>query len=463
MTPKALAWRLFFTCWTVYTAYWAPWIIREQFPALTLAEQGTLNVARFDGFIEDIFRGPHGGAYINNNPGASMAGAVPLLLGRPLLHQAIEWEKRLPTPRIRATEHAEVIAARAGLLAYFLVAAFLTVAGLMAPVSALAAALLGKRLAESGIETKYAAIAALTLAFGTPIFFRTLYLNHNLLVGHLGLFVALLLWDRTWTRNRLLLAGFLCGYAVLCDFTGLLLAGIVGLYLLSTRWQSAIPFTLGTLPGVLGLAAYQALSFGNPLLPSQHYMPPTAPTSQGYRGFSWPSPDLAWANFFHPSFGLFAYCPLLLLAFAAPFVQSGKWRVPAVLVRWIYAYFAVFVLFCAANQYSWLQWNTGMRYLVPVVPGLLLLSLQVLQTWRRWLAGTVIVATVAQSWSIGASYDLHALRAPLAVLSNGPRLAWLDRLRYMGWATESAWLPWICFITVVVILAGVWLPQRRKA
>ncbi|MGC4054016.1 MAG: hypothetical protein QM757_33435 [Paludibaculum sp.] len=405
----------------------------------------------------------HGGAYINNNPGASIAGALPLLLGRPLLHQAIEWEQNLPAPRIRPAERAEAISARAGLLGYFLVTAFLTVAGLMAPVSSMAAAWFGRRLAESGLEPKYAAAAALALAFGTPVFFRTLYLNHNLLVGHLGLFVALLLWNRTWTQGRLLLAGFLSGYAVLCDFTGLLLVAIVGLYLLVTRWRSAIRFTLGTLPGVLGLIAYQALSFGNPLLPSQHYMPPTAPTSQGYRGFSWPSPDLAWANFFHPSFGVFAYCPLLLLAFAAPFVSSGKWRVPPILARWIYAYFAAFVLFCAANQYSWLQWNTGMRYLVPVVPGLLLLSLQVLQTWPRWLAWTAIAASVFQSWSIAASYDLHALRAPLAVLSDGPRLAWLDRLRYMGWATQSAWLPWGCFLTVVVVLAGVWLPFRRKA
>ncbi|QOY86135.1 hypothetical protein [Paludibaculum fermentans] len=463
MTPKALAWRIFFTCWIVYTVYWAPWIIREQFPALSLAEEGTLNVARFDGFIEDIFRGPHGGAYINNNPGASIAGALPLLLGRPLLHQAIEWEKHLPTPRIRTDEKAEVIAARQGLLAYLLVAAFLTVAGVMAPVSALAAALLARRLAEAGIETTYAATAALTLAFGTPVFFRTLYLNHNLLVGHLGLFVALLLWNRTWTRNRLLLAGLLSGYAVLCDFTGLLLAGIAGLYLLTTRWQSAIPFTLGTLPGVLGLAAYQALSFGNPLLPSQHYMPPTGPTSQGYRGFSWPSPDLAWANFFHPSFGLFAYCPLLLLACAAPFVQSGKWRVPAVLAKWIYAYFAAFVLFCAANQYSWLQWNTGMRYLVPVVPGLLLLSLQVLQTWPRWLAWTLLALSAAHSWSIAASYELHALKAPLAILTNGPSLAWLDRLRYMGWATQSFWLPFALAFTSVVFLMLVWYPKRRRA
>jgi hypothetical protein len=36
-------------------------------------------------WTEDIFSGPRGGAYINNNPGASLTGAVPLLLLRPIL------------------------------------------------------------------------------------------------------------------------------------------------------------------------------------------------------------------------------------------------------------------------------------------------------------------------------------------------------------------------------------------
>lgn len=463
MTPAALARRIFLTGWLVYSVYWTPWIIREHFPALTLAEQGTLNVQRFDGFIDDIFRGPHGGAYINNNPGVSIAAAFPLFLARPLLHQSIQWERTLPPPHLLPTENAERKAVQAGLLAYFLIAAFVTVAGFMAPLSALAAALLARRLAESGLETRHAAIAALTLAFGTPIFFRTLYLNHNLLVGHLGLFTALLLWNRPLTRTRLLAAGFLCGYSILCDFTGLLLTAVAGLYVLTTNRRAALPFTLAAVPGIIALALYQAQSFGNPILPSQAYMPPTGPTSQGYRGFSWPSPTLAWANFFHPAFGLFAYCPLLLLAFAAPFVRTGRYRVPPALTHWIFIYFGAFVLFCAANQYSWLQWNTGMRYLVPVVPGLLLLALQVLQTWPRPLAAGVLALSVLHSWSIAASYQLDALTAPLAILQHGPGLAWLDRLYRVGWLPESSPLPYICLLTAVVLLAAIWRQHRKSA
>lgn len=462
MTPTTLARRVFFTCWLVYSVYWTPWIIREHFPALTLAEHGTLNVLRFDGFIDDIFRGPRGGAYINNNPGVSIAAALPLFLARPLLHQAIEWDRTLPPPHLLPSEKAEQKAANSGLLAYFLVTAFLTVAGCMAPLSALAAALLAHRLATDGLPLRHAALAALTLAFATPVFFRTLYLNHNLLVGHLGVFTALLLWDRPLTRGRLFLAGLLSGYAVLCDFTGLLLAAVTGLYLLTTRWRAAIPFTLGTLPGIAALALYQARSFGNPILPSQAYMPPTAPTSQGYRGFSWPSPDLAWANFFHPAFGLFAYCPLLLLAFAAPFVKSTPYRLSPSLTRWIYVYFAAFVLFCAANQYSWLQWTTGMRYLVPVVPGLLLLALQVLQTWPRWLAASVLLFSAFHAWSIAASYQLHAIQAPLTLLRHGPSLAWLDRLNRLGWLPTSSLLPFLCLLAVSLLLILIWRPIHTK-
>jgi hypothetical protein len=63
--------RVFLTCWLLYTVFWTPWIVREHFPAIALAESGHLNVERYLGWTEGIFPGPRGGAYINNNPGGS--------------------------------------------------------------------------------------------------------------------------------------------------------------------------------------------------------------------------------------------------------------------------------------------------------------------------------------------------------------------------------------------------------
>ena len=88
--------RVFLTCWLVYTVFWTPWIVREHFPAIALAESGHLNVERYLGWTEEILLGPRGEAYINNNPGASLTGAVPLLLLRPILIQVDNWNQRLP-------------------------------------------------------------------------------------------------------------------------------------------------------------------------------------------------------------------------------------------------------------------------------------------------------------------------------------------------------------------------------
>src|SRR5579862_6793969 len=91
-------WRVFLTCWVVYTAFWAPYIVREHFPAIALVERGSLNVDRYLGWSPDIFQGPRGGAYINNNPGASFTGAIPLLLLRPVLTRVDAWNQKLPRP-----------------------------------------------------------------------------------------------------------------------------------------------------------------------------------------------------------------------------------------------------------------------------------------------------------------------------------------------------------------------------
>jgi len=97
-------WRVFLTCWLVYSAFWTPYIVREHFPAMTLAERGSLNVAPYLGWTEDIFRAPNGGAYINNNPGASLAGAIPLVLLRPLLKTVDEWNRRRPRATVSGAE-----------------------------------------------------------------------------------------------------------------------------------------------------------------------------------------------------------------------------------------------------------------------------------------------------------------------------------------------------------------------
>jgi hypothetical protein len=478
-------WRVFLTCWLIYTAFWTPYIVREHVPAITLAESGTLNVERYDGWLDDIFRGPKGGAFINNNPGASIAGAIPLILLRPLLARVDEWNQSLPRAAAHAAPEEEFFgrALASGRAYYFLLIAFLTVALVMAPATAGTAAYLCSRLARAGVPPPSAAIAALAYALGTPVFFRTGQLNHNLLVCDAAFTALLLLWDpqdRPTSVAHAALAGLLAGYSFLCDFSAGVCIAVIAIYLWlrssraiglpacrsaaggGARRGNLLLYTLCVLPGVSALAIYQAWAFGSPFHPSQHYMTPTAPTALGYRGITWPSPALAWANFVDPRFGLFAYCPALLLAFAAPFLRHVRYRLPRREMWLLFVYFALFVLFCAANQYSWLQPLTGFRYLVPIVPGLALLAIQSAQALPKALGLSIAIASFAQELGVVAGHQNQIGLSMPSLWSRHFQLPWMLRLAEAGVHLTWAW-PLILILFLAAALAWIWLTVPHPA
>jgi hypothetical protein len=465
--------RVLLTCWLIYAAHWAPYMIREHYPAVTLARYGTLNVQRYLGFSEDIFAGPRGGAFINNNPGASIIGALPLIPARPLLAAVERWNDALPSS-IARSRHAEDYETAAAVHArrewYFMLVAFLTMIGVMAPLSALCAAWFGGTLHEAGVSRVRSVAAAFAFAFATPVFLRTTYLNHNLLVCHAGLLAGLLLWNHgkpNLSFGRAAGAGALGGFALLCDYSGAFVLAFTGIYAwlraadtISRPWDRlpvAVWFGAGALPLLLALALYQQWAFGYSALPSQAFMTPIAETSRGYRGLDWPSLEIAWMNFFDSRFGLFAVCPMLILGLAAPFVKEVRFRLPWRETGVILGFFVALTLFCAANQYSRLQGSTGLRYLVPVVPGLLLLSLQVLQRLPSAIARACLATSFLVAWIPAAGQDF-LIR--IAAHPQDFQLSWLRRMWEFGAVVHPIRDTWIVFAVVATGVACIWLPSR---
>ena len=178
-----------------------------------------------------------------------------------------------------------------------------------------------------------------------------------------------------------------------------------------------------------GLFLYQMWAFGSFYRPSQHFMTPTSPTSHGYRGFDWPSARLLWANFFDPRFGLFAY-------------------------------FGLFVLFCACNQYSWLQPSTGFRYLVPVVPALALLAIQTCQVFPALVKWTIALAALAQSFILSAAHENNFALSVRTLWLRKFELPWMIRLSEVGVKT-----PWARAAVAFGLFAAVaiWIPVVRDA
>ena len=441
--------RVFLVCWLLYTVFWAPYTMREHFPAITLAEQGTLNVERYLGWTDDIFPGPKKGAFINNNPGASLTGAIPLILLRPVLAKVDSWNRRQARPERPEPGEGEVFwrAVREGRGCYFLLIVFLTTAAVMAPATAGTLAYLCSRLMEAGVPATSASLIAILCGIGTPLLFRAGNLNHNLLVADAGFTALLVLWDaedRPLTFRRLLSAGLLSGYALLCDYSGVVVIAIAALYTWqrsarkSSRAGALAVFAGGTLAGVAVLLIYQAWAFGSFYHPSQHYMPPSGPTAHGYRGFDWPSPSLAWALLTDPRFGLFAYCPALVLAFASPFPTLIRYKLPARETRLILTYFALFLVFCSANQYSRLQPLTGFRYLVPVVPGLALLAVQAAQVLPRLARRVLAGFSCLQMLLLAASHEIDVRRTLDALWESRFEPLWVIRLAQAG--APTAWI-----------------------
>jgi len=262
-------WRVFLTCWLAYTVFWTPYIVREHFPAMTLAERGSLNVAPYIGWTEDIFRAPNGGGYINNNPGASMVGAIPLVLLRPLLKTVDDWNQRRVRTNVSSSGEGKTFARMVaeGREFYFLLVAFVTVALVMAPVTAATVAYLCSKLIGAGVPAPSAAWAALLYGLGTPVFFRTGYLNHNLLVADAGLVAFLMLWDpagKALAPALAAAAGLLAGFAFLCDYSGAVVIAAMFLYTwmrsagqpVSERWRTLAAFAAGVIPAVAALAIY---------------------------------------------------------------------------------------------------------------------------------------------------------------------------------------------------------------
>jgi hypothetical protein len=105
-----------------------------------------------------------------------------------------------------------------------------------------------------------------------------------------------------------------------------------------------------------------------------------------------------------------------------------------------------------------LQWNTGFRYLAPVVPGMLVLALQVLQRWPVPVRGVVLAATVLHGWLIAAMH-LAPRAAMVSLAEYGYATAsfrWMARLGLI-----DAPVPWSGILTLTSLVV-VWLGVRGR-
>ena len=492
LSPRGIAVRLFLTCWLVFGLHFATNTVREIFLALAIGDHFSFRVDEYANMHPDLFEKPGYGWHIGANPGGSMVAALPYALARPLIDRVVDRVNRhraarglsepegyrSPWPMARAF-HAE--AWRRGLDVKLGLAAFVMQFFAMAPSTALGVVAMFYVLRQVVASDRTALWLSLLYAFGTPVFFRTGYLNHNLMLGHIVFFGFLALWNpsraaRPSEGTRFLLAGLAGGLAILFDYSGaiftvgLLLYGVVQSRVRAGERdlvRKAAWYVAGGAGPILLLWLYQWRSFGHPFYPGQHWMPPVAWIELGYQGVTGPQPDLLLALAFDYRFGLFVTSPLMLLGLLAPFVDRGPGRrLPVGETIFVLGCAVGLWLFFSGVHYTRLQFNTGIRYLAPVFPFLFLPAAVVLARLPRRVIYLVAVLSVFQAWALAMYRDvergLGMLEPILRVLVRGFQLPALNVLSRMGgqygdYFTQGV-SPLPLFALTAALIVGLWVP-----
>jgi hypothetical protein len=149
-STRGVAVRIFLTCWLIFALHFATNTVREIYPALSLADHFSFDVSEYAGLHGDIFEMPGRGNFINNNPGASIIGAIPYAILRPVSDRVIARVQaaRAADPQPAAAEYDSIYpmarefyqrSRERGFDVKFGLAAGITQAFAMAPISAMGA------------------------------------------------------------------------------------------------------------------------------------------------------------------------------------------------------------------------------------------------------------------------------------------------------------------------------------
>lgn len=490
--------RLFLTAWVLYALHFSTNIVREHYPAFSLVKNGTFRVDEYHDLHPDIFVHTDGHAYIGNNVATSVLASIPLLAFDPALNalekhsqrqletgHGPQGDYRVDKP-LRQRFYQQVT--ERGLALRFGASAAVTSVFLVALLSSLCVVGVFQILLDRGVTQSRALWLAIVFAFGTPLFFRSAHLTNNVFVMYFAFAAFWLLWrvPKGAAAPGLLrraLAGLCAGMTLACDYSGVVPLVCLTAYAIlaprsSVSWKQAlgdaVPFVLAsTLP--VGFLLYsQWAMYGNPFLPGQYWMPDVNYTEQGWRGFSFPSIRTFLLNLFHPSYGMYLFGPILLLGLIP------AWRYPAeglIFPRrerlFTACLVAFFLLFCAANQYSLMQFNTGFRYLLPLVPFIFLAACDHLARLPRAALFAVTVGVILHTWVLCMARDCNPNDDTFRLApSLGAWLAEFSRetvpASYLRIWNEGLQLPWLRVMTLTApqghpIWSLSWLPTAVLA
>jgi len=172
-----------------------------------------------------------------------------------------------------------------------------------------------------------------------------------------------------------LLAGALCGLATLTEYPAGLATAVLGLGVLAgpARWRKLAAFVAGGLPFAAGLAVYNRALFNSALSLSsanEAYADTATLASRGLFGITGPTVESVFTLLASPSRGLFFFSPVLVFGLVALWPRGdGPGRTRALVRLAVVGTLGLAMLAYPANAGGWC---VGARYLVAIVPFLVL-------------------------------------------------------------------------------------------
>ena len=301
----------------------------------------------------------------------------------------------------------------------------------------------------SGGRCAPAALAALTLAFGTTFFpFGTIFFDHNLtavflLASFYFLWRARAQGEGAALRPGLFFAAGLCaGVAAITNYIAAPAGAAVGLYaLLATRrldsasrwnWRGAGWFSLGVMPMLLLICWYNSVNFGSPFRLANDFQNPLFKDTTAFLGmFHWPSPYIAQIITISPYRGLFFLAPITILSGYGLFIwlREKTYAPEARLCLAVFGFF--FLVNVSFNGYHG-GFSAGPRYLVPGLP-FLALPLVVAFARLRCLAIALAVLSIFNQLILTATDAQN----PLAVGGHARNNSREDAFNNLVW--DYAW------------------------
>jgi hypothetical protein len=252
-------------------------------------------------------------------------------------------------------------------------------------------------LRVSNGDERAAAIAALTLAFGTMFFpYGTMLFEHNLIA------VALLAsWYLAYraketagdARGYLVLSGLCAGFAPISNNIMVVPVLMIGAYVLGARKPNGwLWLGVGLLGPFLLICLYNFVCFGSPFAANYGYMNPGFFEEGAFLGvFSTPSLGVLASILFSPFRGLFITSPVLIMGVVglAKLWRIERLRADALLCTGVCAFFLVFNISFNGWQGGW---AVVPRYLGPAMP---FLALPIVFAYRQLPRMTLALAALS--------------------------------------------------------------------